>query len=299
MIEYARIMTAQELRDFFASISRNYNDKKSKAWKCLLQNKNNLIDDYHKFEEQQVNIYYEEKEKLRKVRKYWDDKICDACGKKMKIVNSDYSDFWGCTNFRDSSHKHRTFPLNYNEYFFERWHSLKVRISSNWATDIIRQNNLQVLVKASDLLNFYNEFCLEDLREKYGYGNSLDRISGYVKAKKASSIEEKEITKHLSSLFSKSSEQRGIRYKLKEQKEKVAIVDLILSDDNEVNIIEIKRSVLDLKEEQLQLYHSLISFILTETNDTRICRSLFIVYNKDTYNWVKLKESTKILTGCV
>lgn len=285
MIEYARIMTVQELRDFFASISRNHNEKKSKAWECLLQNKNVLIDDYHKFEQQRVDIYYEEKLKLRNVKKSWDNKVCDTCCSKMKLVNSDYGDFWGCTNFRDPSHKHRTFPLNYDEYFFDRWQNLNVRIDANWATNIIRQNNLQATVKATDLLNFYDEFCLEDLREKYGYRNSKDRISGYVKAKKASSIEEKEITKHLSSIFKKSNEQRGVRYKLKDDKEKVAIIDLILSDDDEVNIIEIKRSVLDLKEEQLLLYHQLIAFLLNETNDVRVCRSLFIVYCKDTFSY--------------
>lgn len=285
MIEYARIMAVQELRDFFATISRNHNEKKSKAWELLLQNKDILIDDYHKFEQQRVDIYYEEKEELRNVKKFWDKKVCDSCGSKMKLVNSDYGDFWGCTNFREPSHKHRTFPLNYNEHFFNRWQNLNVRIDANWATNIIRQNNLQATVKATDLLNFYDEFCLEDLRGKYGYRNSRDRISGYVRAKKASSIEEKEITKHLSSIFKKSNKQIGIRYKLKDDKEKVAIIDLILSDDSEVNIIEIKRGVLDLKEGQLQLYHQLIAFILKETNDARICRSLFIVYNKDTFSY--------------
>lgn len=282
MIEYARIMTVQELRDFFASILKNYNDKKSKAWECLLQNKNILIDNYYKLEQERVDIYYEEKQKLKNAKKSWDHKVCDTCGSKMKLVNSD---FWGCANFRDSSHEHRTFPINYDEYFFDRWQNLNVRIDANWATNIIRQNSLQALVKATDLLNFYDEFCLEDLREKYGYRNSKDGISGYVKAKKASTLEEKEITKHLSSIFKKSNEQRGIRYKLKNEKEKVAIIDLILSDEEEVNIIEIKRSILDLKEKQLQLYHQLISFILKEKNDDRVCRSLFIVYNEDTFSY--------------
>ena len=160
-----------------------------------------------------------------------------------------------------------------------------MRINANWATDIIRKNDLKSTVLASDLLRFYDNIGFEDLREKYGYRNSIDRISGYLKAKKESSKEEKEINQHLSKLFPKSSIQTGIKYKLKEQPEKVAIVDLILSNESTVNIVEIKRSRLDINGEQLKLYHSLITHILKSNNDNRICKSLFLVYNKMDYDF--------------
>lgn len=131
-------------------------------------------------------------------------------------------------------------------------------------------------------MNFVDEIGLLDLREKYGYTCSKDRISGYVKAKKASLTEEKEISSLLSPFFPKAISQLGIRYKLTNEKETVAILDLLLSDETTVNLLEIKRSAYDLDEEQLRLYKSLVEFVLNKSNDSRKLTALFVVYNTTT-----------------
>jgi len=285
MIESAQILSKQELTSFFLSISKSYNSKKINAINVLETNKQLLIDSYYELESEQVKEYYAHKKDLLKLKSFWDNKICDVCESKLRLVESDYGDFWGCPNYKDTENKHRTFSIKTDEYLIQRFQDAKVRINSNWATDIIRKNEMKSIVTASDLLRFYDSIGFEDLREKYGYRNSIDRISGYLKAKKESSIEEKEINQHLSKLFSKSSIQTGIRYKLKDQPEKVAIIDLILSNNSTVNIVEIKRSKLDINEEQLKLYHSLICHILHQTGDNRICKSLFLVYNKMEYDY--------------
>ena len=276
MIEYAHIMSKQELSDFFSSIIDKEKSKKSKAVDLLVKNKEILLNDHFQFEQKQVDQYYLERRNLLEIRNHWRKKTCDGCGAKLKIV---FDQFWGCPNYKDGSKKHRTFALNYEEYIIERLQNHHVRIDANWATTILRKNNLQPPATASDLLDFYEEFRMDDLREKYGYKKSKERISGYVRAKRKSLKEEKEIAAHLKKFFLKNNSQIGIRYKLSEQSERVAIVDLILSDDENVYIIEVKRSALDLNEEQLKLYQQLIQFTLRQANDNRICKALFIVYN--------------------
>lgn len=287
VIEYANIMTKEEFAGFFSSISRNYELKKIRAIDILNQNKDILIAAYQELEEAQVQKYHEEFKALRHLKNLWEEKTCDICGSKLRLVEYEYGTFWGCPNFRDKSQKHRTFPADYDDVVIEKYANLGVRIKVTWVTDILRKHSLNGRITASDLLHFFENVCyLEDLREKYGYKKSTESISGYTKAKKHSSKEEKEIIQHLTKLFPKASSQTGIRYKLEGATEKVAIIDLILSDDDSVNVIEIKRGALDIREDQLQLYHSLISFILKKSIDARICRSLFVVYNKEEFGFI-------------
>lgn len=276
MIEYANIMNQTELSDFFLSITKKSNAKKSKAAELLIKHKEKLLEDHFKLEQERVDQYYSERKKLQMLYKAWKNKKCDGCGASLRIV---FDQFWGCPNYNDKSQKHRTFPLEYDDQINYRLQSHNVRVDANWATNILRQNNLNAFASASDLLNFYEENGLDDLREKYGYKKTKERISGYVKAKKESVKEEREIVEHLSRFFPKGISQTGIRYKRKDQNEKVAIVDLILSDEKVVYVIEIKRSVLDINEDQLILYQSLIDFTLKNVGDRRICKALFIIYN--------------------
>ena len=85
----------------------------------------------------------------------------------------------------------------------------------------------------------------------------------------------------MSKHFPKSNSQLGIRYKLKDNIEKVAIIDFVLSDNKNVYIIEIKRSNNYLKAEQLRLYYELMNYIMNCVEDERNRKGLFIVYNKE------------------
>lgn len=276
MIEYTHIMSNRELSDFFSSIIDKGKSKKSIAVDLLIRNKEKLLDDHFQFEQERVAQYYIERRNLLDLQSHWRKKTCPGCSTKMRIV---FDQFWGCPNYKDESNTHKTFALNYDEYLIDRFKNHNVRIDANWVTTILRKNNLQPSVSATDLLDFFEGLGMDDLREKYGYKKSKERISGYVRAKKESIKEEKEITEHLKKFFLKSNTQTGIRYKLTDQIEKVAIVDLIVSTSKHVYVIEIKRSPLDLKEEQLKLYQQLIEHTLKQSKDNRICKSLFIVYN--------------------
>lgn len=218
------------------------------------------------------------KKEIATLEKAWRAKICAVCSSKLRVVDWEFGSFWGCPKFRDGL-LHSKFPLNFEEQLAIKKSNCYVRVKSYWLTDIMKKLNLPEYVKATDLLQFYNSIGFEDLREKYGYKNTKETIGGRAKAKKESMAEENEITDYLSPFFKKSQKQLGIRYKLVDQKESVAIIDLVVSDDDTVNIVEIKRTVLDVVDGQIELYKSLINFIMNTSKDKRRLSAVFIVYS--------------------
>jgi hypothetical protein len=285
MIEYAKILKPNELKEFFDSIKKLSESKKTIADNYFYDNEDLFIQTYYEYEQIQIDEYEKQKDEINHLYECWETKTCFGCKSKLRLINSDTGKFWGCPNFRDKSKEHKNFSLNYEEIHTYRKKCVKVRINAHWATDIIKRTNSVKKVKASQLLRSYDAIGLDDLRVKYGYKETLKSISGYVTAKKNSFKEELEITEQLSKYFPKSNSQLGIKYKLKSDIEKVAIIDFILSDNKDVYVIEIKRSVYDVKPEQLQLYYELMDYIMNEANDNRNCIALFIVYNKETYSF--------------
>lgn len=285
MIEYAKIMEQIELKEFFDSIKKLSESKKTIADEYLYENQDSFIKAYYEYEEIQIKEYQKQKNEINELYDCWLKKVCFGCSSTLKLIDSDYGKFWGCTNFRDKSKEHKNFSLNYEEIHKSRKKGVKVRINAHWATDILKITNSRNKIKASQLLRFYEEIGIDDLRVKYGYKETIKSISGYVTAKRNSFKEELEITEKLSEHFPKHKSQLGIRYKLKSEIERVAIIDFILSDDKDVYVIEIKRSVYDIKQEQLKLYFELMDYIMNDVNDERNCRALFIVYNKETYSF--------------
>jgi hypothetical protein len=136
---------------------------------------------------------------------------------------------------------------------------------------------------------FYASEGLEDLREKYGYKNSMESISGFVSANLNSKKEEIEIKDFLKQFFNKTSYQVYVKFKRKEESEKVRIIDLIVSDEETVYLIEIKRHNFYINEEQLELYYELVDYLMKTRNDIRELKSLFIVneFYENTFNQVK------------
>ncbi len=280
MIEFAKIMKPKELKEFYDSIKKLNESKKTRADSYFYEKKDFFIKEYYDYETLQIETYHNQKRELLRLKDCWDKKICFGCGSRLRLINSDYGSFWGCSNYRDKLLNHKTFQLHYEDEYKTKYSNLRVKINAHWATDIIRKTKSQKTLKASQLINLYEEIGLEDLRKKYGYKNTMQSISGYVTARKKSFKEEVEITSTLSKFFPKSNIQLGIKYKMEGANERVAIIDFILSDKNIVYIIEIKRSVSDIKSKQLKLYFDLMIHIMNQVGDARECKALFIAYNK-------------------
>lgn len=291
--EYIKILNSIEIAEFISSIASKYDNQLLASKNCLNENKNLLLDSYKDFENQIIEQYKDDVKNFNIKVQLWNNKEC-LCGNKLKF--NDLYNFWGCTNYIDKSKKHITFSANQEEKFNEIFEHIKVRLGHNWSSEILKTNKLQNKIKAKDLLLFYNSQGLEDLREKYGYKNSLESISSYSYANKNSKKEELEIRDFLNNFFEKISYQVYIKFKKKNENEKIKIIDLIVSDKTIVYLIEIKRHNIYINEEQLDLYYDLVSHLMQLKNDNRKLSSLFIVneYYQSSYNSNKCVEFNQI-----
>jgi hypothetical protein len=288
-IEYANIMTPDELNQYLAYFINRNKKNKTKASEFLESVEQEVINSYYKHEETCVKTYNDRAKALTHEIKCWKEKKCTLCDSKLRKVTGEFGQFWGCPNFRDGR-SHTRFSLDHDVMFSHKESYTKIKIGVHWATDLLRNLNYPEFIKASDLLSFFEKCGLQDLRLKYEGKVSLQGISSYPQAKAASRKEEKEIIETLRPLFEKNAPQLGIKYKLRGDKEQVAIIDLIASNSNLVFVFEIKRGPIDIDEDQLLLYHQLVTFTLKQVGDSRPCFGTFIVYNPELFissSWLK------------
>ncbi|RYZ91088.1 MAG: hypothetical protein EOP04_01815 [Proteobacteria bacterium] len=287
-VEMAQIMSESELQAFFASISRRHEHAKGEAARVLESRHDALIDAYFRYERTRVEKYYEGQKELRALTQAWQKKTCLTCGAPLRLVWGEWGSFWGCPNYRDGR-EHSRFGTDYEDNLDRKGENTVVRVSANWVTDIIRSEALPAFVKASDLLQFFLMHGLDDLRAKYDYKQTAETISGFTKGRAAALEEEVEIIRFLTPFFKRVRSQVGIRYRMAGDQERVAIVDLLASDDDKVTLIEIKRDELQLKEEQLALYRDLVSLLMKQGEDKRNLVCVFVVYNTPTIpsDWLK------------
>jgi hypothetical protein len=199
-------------------------------------------------------------------------KICRYCKGKLRYISA-YG-FWGCVNYADKSTKHSTF----NDEFTLR--SPYVNLPSHWLSDIIKDCNLKGDVTAKELLKFYEYHGLEDLREYFGKGGSTyNTIGGYAKAKIRSIRQEQEAYEHLKGIYPKVVSQQCIRYKIKGSDEKFCIPDFICSNEVCVWVVDAKLGYTD--DPKMDLYVSLIRYIMNSKNDTRRIAGGFIMDTRD------------------
>lgn len=283
IIEHASFMNQKELDAFYNNLSEKAELQKQSSSKILLSNQDKLINAHKQHEDEAIQQFHTAYSKLMIRKRSWDEKTCSACNGNLELVDSDYGEFWGCVNFRNKAIKHDSFNIQYEDHFKEDLKNTKVRIDSNWLTEIIKGLDLRGKIRASELLSFYDAIGLEDLRSKYGFSNTSESISGYVRAKLASRTEECEIENNLSLLFSELKSQLAIKYRLKGEKEKIAILDMVIADKKEVFIIEIKRNVHNIDCNQVKLYYELVDHILTKKNDKRSRYATFLIFNKLDY----------------
>ena len=280
-LEYAKVMSREE-KTSLISYFKNKNESENDLSKSILKNnKDVFIDAYHKYAEKAIEDFENKHSELDKKIELWEQKKC-SCGKDLRFITG--YDFFGCPDYKNKNKTHLTFSLSQREIFEEQRSRIKISINKDWATDIIRDNGFNGKIKAKQLLLFYELQGLEDLRSKYGYKNTIESISSYVHANNESKKEEQEISDFLHTHFDCVIAQFYIKHKVEGEKEKVSIIDLLVSDDSDVFLIEVKRNTMSVDDEQLSLYYNLIKRIMDDVNDTRTLTPLFIVSNEDGYD---------------
>jgi hypothetical protein len=283
-------MTRREINEHISNLSLFYKQKNQNSFVFLESIKENIFNQYDIIYQSILENYISQINNYEDKVKSWENKMCQGCKSKLRYIE-DYN-FWGCPNYLDKSINHSTFNKNHLFHFDKS--NIKHRVNTHWATDIKKALNIPKNITATNILDFLEFYGYEDLRTRFDYKPTKESIAGFINGNKESKKEEKEIFDFLSNLkFDKIHKQYYIKYKLIGDKEKIAILDLLISNEDKVYIIEIKRSFFDIKEEQLKLYHNLINFILNEKNDKRKLISLFCISNKSEYDSIYFKCESK------
>ncbi len=271
-----------------SQVDAKSNDYKlsNKKREILEAYKDKVIDSYKTYEFTKLVKHKNRQDEIATLSNLWKWKRCKLCNTKLRLRHSDYRDFWGCPNYDNGDGIHTTFSVDYETELSNKRLSCKVQIGAEWVTDILKNTDLQEKIKAKELLFFLNQNGYEDLRIKYNYDRTtLDRISGYVKANQASREEENIVYDYFKKLFEKCERKIQIKYKKPNDKLRRVYLDLIVSNEKAVYIIEIKRGCLDTKEEQISLYFDLVNVLLKSKNDKRKCYATFLVFNKEGDYW--------------
>lgn len=283
--EYVKPMSEVEKSDCFNKFSQANKNKSSQAFQFLSSIENKLVAQYEKVDQNIFDNYKKDVKEYYDKLKAWETKTCQGCKSKLNKINGDFGDFWGCPNFRNKEVIHSKFSLNHEEYLNSQKNNIKPRIHKDWATDIKKELQLPSNITATNIIDFLEYIGCEDLRAKYNYKTTKESISGFVNANKDSKKEEKEVYEKLEQKnFKKLHKQYYIKYKKTNESEKVAILDILLSNENKVYIIEIKRFLMYANDEQLDLYFNLISHMLREKKDNREVKPLFCISNKEEYD---------------
>lgn len=296
-IEYVRIMSKNEISIHIENLSRHYITKNDNSLKYLSNIKSELIQEYDNVNKIIIDNYNAELKKYFDKLNAWETKTCLGCNATLNKIDSDFGTFWGCPNFKDKSIEHSKFSINQGEYLKQRKNTLYPRINRDWVTDIKKKLNIPSNISATNILDFFEFHGFEDLREKYNYKTTKESISGYISGNKESKKEEKIIYEKLKEKkFDKLLNQYYLKYKLVDsQKENMAIIDVLASINNKVYIIEIKRTLNDIKEEQLSLYTDLIKFLLLKKKDNRKVLPLFCIFNRGDFDLKYFKPNHKFI----
>jgi|GEM_PF-1799094 len=274
-IEYIKFLSKKETFQYIENRNSFYIELKQKVNVEILKNEKLLIQEYEKFESDIIKIYENDLKEFKLKYSLWKTKKC-RCGKNLSYISS--YNFWGCTDYKNLENEHIIFREDEQQLklFKSYFKSIKVRLNKDWCTTIIVNSGLKDKIKAKELFLFYQSLGLDDLREKYGYRNTLLTLSTYEFANKKSKKEERIVKEFLENHFNVLY-QPYIEYKFKNSTKKICIPDLIISDENIVLIIEIKTHNMYIDEEQLNLYYQLISYSQKTKKDNRNLASIFVV----------------------
>lgn len=283
--DYVKAMSVDEKRDYINKFAQANKNKSSQVFQFLSSVESKLIAQYEKVDQNILDNYKKDVKEYYDKLKAWETKTCQGCKSKLNKKNGDFGAFWGCPNFRNNEVVHSNFSLNQEEYLNYQKNSLKPRINKDWATDIKKQLQLPSNITATNIIDFLEYNGCEDLRAKYNYKATKESISGFVNANKDSKKEEKEVYEKLEKKnFKRLHKQYYLKYKKINETEKVAILDILLSNESKVYIIEIKRYLMYANDEQLDLYYNLILHMLGEINDKREVKPLFCISNREEYD---------------
>lgn len=194
------------------------------------------------------------------------------CGGELKLIDGQFGVFWGCSNWRLPTEHARFHGVN------PVINDKRVEVKTTWINDIINQAGLKGKVTVKELFQLFTRSGLEDLRMFFGRTSSENSFNQLIIAKNNSAEQEGLAKSKLASLFPKLVCQQCITYKIIGGKESFCIPDFIAGNDDYVLVADAKLHPMYIDDTKMDLYTSLVSFIMINKDDNRPVVGAHILY---------------------
>lgn len=253
-IEYAKVLTKQENKDYFRNIIKSTSFKDTEKEEVIKMHESELINQYNIILSNIDKDYYLQDVLYNRKIKAMDTDTC-ICGGNVVVKTGCYGDFLSCESYNNQSIPHwiyKGYEIN----------SPQRRIHKDYLTGIIKKVGLKGKLNAKKLLEFYESKGLVCLREYCGYGNARKHIDTLTGTKKKTNSFEVRMLEDLQLKYPVCIPQLGIKYREKgSYKMRHCFIDILCSNDKEVVIYECKTHSMYKDNEQKDKYLSLIKFI--------------------------------------
>lgn len=261
--DYVKHASADEVNKFFYDLEQERKKKYSKSLTILNNYKDKILSEFELIKstycfnnaEYPVKVaeFYKEVERLK------ENKLC-TCGGDLRLIDGQFGEFWGCSNFKDTTVRH-------DNYMHERsvWVPFSKPSVYGWAASIRSRLGLPRSLPTACIYQFVLNNGYEDISELYHGVSESNNIYKLVDTRTKATQFELSQVEILKKKFKKVNHQLGIRYKFNgNQKEKFAFPDIVTSNESTVFIYECKSSKSDVDVYQKELYIALIEKMLSE-----------------------------------
>jgi ssDNA-binding Zn-finger/Zn-ribbon topoisomerase 1 len=215
------------------------------------------------------------------------------CGGKLSIKKSEYGHFVGCSNYLDKSVIHDNNCLTYlsepsksNLQTFTEWLDGRTIFSKQYISHFRTFADLPKWIKASVLFEWLigndQEIYNEELSREY-YQTSRANFA-------VSKIQENVCKSILCNIFEKVHDQQLLMVKFEGfDFYQYRVPDFICQNDLSIYVIELKKGIYNINDEQVQEYKDALKIIADKSNLNKTVKSLTVLYDKEDG---KLPENT-------
>lgn len=280
-IETARVMTPEEKKSFFTYLHQKGEGEKKRTQEYFYQNRQIIADAYKEIEQKAIVQYDKHMQNLERRLSCIKTRTCWRCGQRL-IYQPDW-DAWECPRYEhvgDYWYDRHSIIYPYTEKQLQnKKRYLHPNIDRQWIKELKDKIKAPDYVKSQKLLELLIAEGFEDLRLKHGHKKTYQNLgNGWKRGRDR----EQEIGETLKQKFPKVIDQLGVKYKLKSQPEKTKFIDFIVSDNQNIYVIECKTGNWALNFEQLHLYASLIKHLeqRRHTDKPRLVHAVYIVYEQ-------------------
>jgi hypothetical protein len=236
----------------------------------------------HTYREESLLRYQEKRRKLNDLQR--GHKVECICGGNLRIIKGEYGHFVGCSNYQNKEVKHDNAALTYlpDEFNepeipnFKDWLKGKTPYTKQYLSDFRKWAGMPKWIKASVLFEWLKGLNQEIYNEELSREFYQTSRANFAVAK----IQEGICKEFLSKRFDKVFEQQLLMIKFEGfDYYQYKLPDFICINEKSIWVIELKKSTVNVNNEQLQEYCDALQIIADKKKQEKAVKGLTVFYD--------------------